>query len=160
MDKNQKPKIITTANVGSLSTYEIRQELVRRNALDIPENMINHKSLLQRLVKDLVEEEQKIAEVKVEQALCQNAIIRDEAKTEREKRKQEALARSQMRQKDPNYFTQKQEANVKKAESIENKEEPSSLDSTNDDNENEEDQNLSFDPFRSYKSGRSKISIK
>ena len=48
---------ITSRNAGTLSTYELRQELIRRNALDIEESKINHRNMLERLMVELVREE-------------------------------------------------------------------------------------------------------
>ena len=52
---------LTIRNVGKLTTFELRQELVKRNCLDIPEENINHRTMLQRLVQVLLDEENKIA---------------------------------------------------------------------------------------------------
>ena len=55
MDSSRRP--ITTSTVGKLTTYELRQELLHRNALDIEESRINHRSMLERLIVELVKEE-------------------------------------------------------------------------------------------------------
>lgn len=50
-------QVISTRNVDRLTTFELRQELVRRGALDIEDSKVNHRSLLQRLVVELVKDE-------------------------------------------------------------------------------------------------------
>lgn len=44
-------------------TCRNRQELLRRNCLDIPDEQVNHRSMLARLMKELVEDEAKETEV-------------------------------------------------------------------------------------------------
>jgi hypothetical protein len=57
IEKEKEPKL-TLRNVANLTTYEIRQELNRRNAMDLEEGNIHFKTLLQRLVQELVKEEE------------------------------------------------------------------------------------------------------
>lgn len=49
-------KEISSRTVSKLTTFELRQELVKRNALDIPEGSINYKTMLARLMTELVKE--------------------------------------------------------------------------------------------------------
>lgn len=111
-------KIITSATVGSLTAYELRQELIRRNALDIEECKINFKSMLQRLMVELVLEETKVAEEKVLSSADEYKSQRELAKQQREERKREALERSRQRQADPKYFEVKVEQNLAKAVNV------------------------------------------
>ena len=55
MESSCRP--IDTSTVGQLTTYELRQELLRRDALDIEESRINHRTMLERLIVELVKEE-------------------------------------------------------------------------------------------------------
>ena len=48
---------LNTSNVGKLTTYQLRQELIKRDALDIEESRINHRTMLERLIRELVKEE-------------------------------------------------------------------------------------------------------
>ena len=111
-DPNPKPTVLTSRNCGTLTTFQIRQELVARDALDIPDKEINHRSMLKRLVAELVKQEQ----VNFEQATDTEAAKRDAEmaarKTERDVKKEEAIARSKARQADKEYFKKKQEVCV------------------------------------------------
>ena len=68
---------LTSSNVHQLSTYELRQELVRRDCLDIPEAAINHNTMLQRLIQALVVEEANATE-------AHTAAVVDKAQEERD----------------------------------------------------------------------------
>mmetsp|Transcript_2576 Transcript_2576/g.4534 ORF Transcript_2576/g.4534 Transcript_2576/m.4534 type:complete len:174 (-) Transcript_2576:92-613(-) len=104
-------KVITIKNASTCNAYELRQELLRRNAFDLDENTVNFRSMLQRLMVELVAEEKAQTEQKTE-TLCNEAnAVRDAAKTEREKKKQEALERSKQRQADASYFARRAESN-------------------------------------------------
>ena len=108
-DPNPKPTVLTSHNCGTLTTFQIRQELVARGALDIPDKEINHRSMLRRLVAELVKQEQ----VAFEQATDTEGVKRDAEmaarKAERDAKKEEAVARSKARQADKEYFKKKQE---------------------------------------------------
>lgn len=120
---------VTLSNVHTLSTYELRQELVRRNELHLKEgDPVNYRILLQMLVEVLTREEQQrqLEHMKnVEQAQaeererygfvcgclmsCRNHVIilrlsPLRLKALREERKREAMERSRLRQADPSYF--------------------------------------------------------
>ena len=41
---------LSSRNVSRLTTYELRQELVRRDKLDIPDDQINHRFVLLNLM--------------------------------------------------------------------------------------------------------------
>jgi CHAT domain-containing protein len=118
--------------------------------------------MLQRLMVELVAEESKVHETKVETALNEANLVRDAAKLDREKKKLEALERSKQRQANPEYFQQRVSANLEadatkaaKAAAIinmiieEEEVEVVTEDTTND------------DPFRSYTTKtKNKISVR
>jgi len=103
---------LSTRNAGKLSTYELRQELVRRDKLDIPEESINHRTMLQRLIQVLLEDEEKAAAEKTAAQEEERAVQLLAAKQAREQKKLEALERSRQRQQSAEYFEAKQVANV------------------------------------------------
>ena len=72
---------------------------------------MNFRSLLARLMQELVKERNEKQEVAVEQTLAVEEKKRNEAKAERERKKQEAIERSRQRQANPNYFSQRIQAN-------------------------------------------------
>ncbi len=118
--------------------------------------MVNYKTMLQRLMVELVKEEAQAVERRTAEIQQQQASQLDEAKRLRELKKQEALERSRLRQANPDYFKQKAELNTKP-------EQNSTEDSAPvvDEEENNTDNGSSDDPFRSYKpSSRSKIFVK
>ncbi len=152
---------LTTQNVSSLTTYELRQELVRRNKLDIPEGQINHRSMLQRLIVELVAEEDiKVAEI-TSKAVETSKSQMEAAKALREQKKLEAIERSKQRQaENPAYFQHRKELNeLKKTEKIEeivsSDSKENELDDDSGDNDAEDD-----DPFRTTSKHRSKIFVK
>lgn len=110
---SDKVENITVQNVGSLNTYQIRQELNRRDAMDIPETEINHKSLLRRLIVELMKDENEKSENRASEVSAQRNLEREEALKLRELRKKEAMERSAKRQADKSYFADKVEKNVK-----------------------------------------------
>jgi hypothetical protein len=117
------PSVLSAAKISSLSvhsmpTYDLRQELVRRNCLDIPEDDINHNSLLQRLIVELVKDESNEVQKRTADVLEKAQVDRDVAKELREQKKAEALARSKARQADAQYFATKQAANVRPEKTI------------------------------------------
>jgi hypothetical protein len=143
---------LTSSNVHRMSTYELRQELVRRNCLDIPEAEINHNTMLQRLIQVLVIEEANATEAHTVAVVDKAQEERDAAKAVREQRKAEALERSKARQADPNYFRNRQEASNKA------KETPQVSAAVVEEETADEDEDVDYDPFRAYKSkGRAKI---
>lgn len=102
---------ITSRTVGALSTYELRQELVRRDALDLPESNINHKTMLQRLMVELVKEEKEKEATIIQEQTSQILAAKEEAKRLREDKKREAMQRSLERQANPDYFSKIAERN-------------------------------------------------
>ena len=143
---------ITTKNVHTLSTYDLRQELVRRKCLDLSEDNINHNSMLQRLITELVLDESKAVEQRTQQVVDIADAERNAAKALRDARKAEALARSKARQADPNYFEARLSANVKPTIPI------TSADSTIEDSAVFDQEPEPLDPFRVSKNkGRAKI---
>ena len=152
---------INLQNVSKLSTFELRQELVRRNILDIEESQINYKSMLQRLVKELTKEETELMEANLALKSINLKASLDEAKILREQKKQEAIERSRQRTQNSNYFTSKAELN--KARIINEDKIKRDEDFEKDVQIFEEGDvdipDLNFDPFRTKK-GRSKIFVK
>lgn len=118
IEKIKEP--LTLRNVGSLTTFEIRQELNRRNAMDLDEEkvQINFKTLLQRLVQELVKEEENNTLEHTTVVIDQAQLKRETDKAMREEKKKEALERSKQRQADKDYFIKKQELNVKKNDEV------------------------------------------
>jgi hypothetical protein len=150
---------LSTRNVSKLTTFALRQELVHRDCLDIPEEKINHNSMLQRLIEDLVKQEAKVAEDRTSVAVDTAQQERDAAKALREQRKQEAIERSKARQAQKEYFETKKEANDTVAEKIADK-----AGEKDGEEEGEEGETLeepeTVDPFRTYKpSGRSRVHV-
>ncbi len=88
-----------------------RQELVKRKALDIPENQINHRNMLQRLIQEIVKHEAELSNIKTNQIMEEKQKQIGEAKRIRELKKLEALERSRQRQADAEYFKKKAERN-------------------------------------------------
>jgi hypothetical protein len=87
---------VTMSNVHTLSTFELRQECERRG-LALPA-VVNHRTLLQCLVKRLVEdqgeaERQLLARLDAERAQLQERLAREKAE-----RKAAAVERSRVRQ--------------------------------------------------------------
>ena len=79
---------LTVELASKLTTYELRQELVRRNKLDIPENQINYKSMLHRLIQLIVEEEEQIVTQKTISIEEQDRINKEKEKEIRQKKKE------------------------------------------------------------------------
>ena len=151
------PTKITSQGVHKMSTYELRQELVRRNCLDIPDDEINHNTMLKRLIVELVKDESMIVEQHTLDVVHKAQEERDIAKALRELKKAEALARSKARQADANYFATKKDANVKPV--VTQIETPTVVDEEEEDVEiDNNSKNDIDDPFRTYKNnGRAKI---
>ena len=74
-EKAEAPKI-TSENAYKLSTYDMRQELVRRECLDMPEADYCHNVFLKRLMTELVKDEQAVSEQHTE-------VVVDKAQLER-----------------------------------------------------------------------------
>ncbi|RYG69272.1 hypothetical protein EON64_03145 [archaeon] len=89
-----------------------RQELVRRGAFDIEEDKVNFRSMLQRLMVELVKDEEQRAAQRLEAQEAEAAARREEAKRERERKKAEALERSKQRQANPDYLELRRQANA------------------------------------------------
>jgi hypothetical protein len=136
-----------------------RNELNRRGAFDFQEgDTINYRTMLQRLMVELVKDEEVVA---AEKALEQTQRLETEiekSKRIREEKKREALERSKQRQSDPNYFAQRIDANSQatqpKPETLVEQEDPTEEDS-------QEEDVVASSPFDSFpKKGRSKIFVK
>lgn len=151
-------KTIDLRNVHLLTTYELRQELVRRMAFDFKdEDTVNHRSMLERLIKELVKDEEKKTNDKVVALEDERRAARELAKKQREDKKREALDKSKARQSDPEYFKKIAELNVKPipTESLEVVEQVDTEDSSENSN-----QTATNDPFRIDAKRRSKIFVK
>jgi hypothetical protein len=93
-----------------ISNSSPRQELVRRGAMDLDERNCNHRTLLQRLMVELVKEDEVAATLALQTKDLENQRRREALKLEREMKKQEAIQRSQLRRmEDPNYFANRNE---------------------------------------------------
>ena len=130
--------------------------------MDIEEDKVNFKSLLQRLMVELVADENAAIEEKTKQIDDQAAAQREKAKQEREQKKAEALERSRQRQADPDYFKKRVEVNeegvaAKEKAKIEIREmvaEPAQEEESDDEVRND-------DPFRTYtKKSKNRIFVK
>ena len=156
-------KEITTKTVHTLTTYVLRQELNRRESMDINENEINHNSLLKRLIVELVKDELQATIKHTVVVVDEAQASRDAAKAVREQRKLEALERSRARQANPAYFTQRQDSNAeavaKNASSADAaQQEAENGEGEGGDEKDEEEEEEDLDPFRPYKSkGRAKV---
>ena len=124
---------------------------MRRGAFDLEEGAVCYNSLLKRLIKELIIDED-VVNSKRSSGVSEDAqIARDLSKQAREEKKREAIERSKQRQSDPLYFERIYENNKKYV--IE------STDSTNDgsavpdeseaaDDDTEKCSKEPFDPFR------------
>lgn len=153
-----------------------RQELNRRGAFDFKEgDVVNYRSMLKRLMVELVNDEEKLAaeKARVNQENIETEIER--SKRIREEKKREALERSKQRQaSDPNYFAKRAEANLNAT----TKTQPNSSSNSNSNsngstiedlsssNENESENEVEIEtitqnPFETFpKKTRSKIYVK
>lgn len=103
---------INTKTCSKLTTFQLRQELTKRKALDIPDDEINYKSMLRRLLQVLVKEEEQLAAEKEEKRLLEYKEKIEAVKKIKEARKQEAIERSKARQSsNPEYFSNKMKMN-------------------------------------------------
>lgn len=131
--------------------------------MDIDDDKVNFKSLLQRLMVELVAEENAVVEKKTKAIDDAAAAAREAAKAERERKKAEALERSKARQANPEYFKQRVEVNeegmaAKEKAKQELKELPVE---TFEEGEESEGEAQSDDPFRTYtKKNKNKIFVK
>jgi len=141
--------VITLENAHLMSPYELRQELTRRGKFDFEnEDHVNFKSMLKKLVKALLEEQQ----TNEDEVVRENDSLQDDLKEkllkEKEERKRLAIERSEKRQADKAYFENKRLLNesskvVEEVEDIDNNEEDNEKEEEIDENEEEV-----FDPFR------------
>ena len=105
--------MITIQNAAQCTAFELRQELVRRSAFDLAEDDVNYRSLLKRLMVELVADENKAVAQRTSELEQKAFDVREEAKRAREEKKREALERSKQRQADPEYFKRLAELNKK-----------------------------------------------
>ena len=157
-------KIITTRNASECNAYELRQELNRRNAFDFKENdTINYRTMLQRLMIELIKDEENLAAEKARLSQERIETEIEKSKRIREEKKREALERSKQRQTNPNYFTQRVEANsTSKADPINSNSNSTVVVEDLSSNENESEvEVINQNPFESFpKKTRSKIYVK
>ena len=161
--KYQAKDGLCSANVASLTTYELRQELELRGKMDLAEGTINHKSLLQRLVQELVGLEAQAAQTKGDSDAARLHEQRDADKALREQRKAEALERSRQRQADPSYFAKRAELNKDGKELLDAKKAPPDAPAATAEQEEEEEEAAEAgpsDPFRTTKTKGPKIFVK
>ena len=147
------PKLdLSSRNCGSLTTYEIRQELVHRDALDIPDKEINHRSMLKRLVEELVKCEQINYEATQEMEAKKREDDMAARKAEREKKKAEALERSRARQADKEYFKKKAEMGQEAEMILKEVRERTDIEVVKEGEDQQDDaDDDDDDPFRTYK---------
>jgi hypothetical protein len=131
----------------------------------LDENNVNFKIMLQRLMVELVAEENAQAEIKTKAVVDDAAAAREAAKQERELKKQEALERSRLRQADPDYFKKRVELNEdaakKKADELAAALAQEIAASQQNEEEEVEDDADNNDPFRSItKKSKNKIFVK
>ena len=115
------------------------------------------RSMLQRLMQLLLEDEKQAANEKESEDEVKRLEKINNAKAERERKKQEAIERSKARQRDPSYFDTKVESNVAPAKpNLDGLEE---VNGEANQGEGESEDNNDFDPFsfNSNKSSRGKI---
>ena len=139
-----------------LSSSHLRPHSILK--LDIPEDQINHKTMLRRLMQLLLEDEKEAASTTTEQVQATTQDKMSAAKAERERKKQEAIERSKARQKDPNYFQKISESNVKpEPKVLDGLEEIQSSTESEDAGEGGSGQGASDDPFSNKTKSRGKI---
>jgi membrane protein involved in colicin uptake len=151
---------LTTRNASKLTTYELRQELTRRGAFDLEDSTVNFKTMLARLMRELVDQEAKEQEAAVAAKVEEHKSEADKAKDIREQRKQEALERSKQRQADKAYFEAKLQANSEAQERIKEKKAENSATEPAIDEEDSSQERGEADPFRLVPTGRSKVFVK
>lgn len=149
-DEAAKAIEVSTRTVSQLTTYQLRQELVKRNALDIHEENINYKSMLARLIKELVIEEQIKTDEKVSFITKTNEEVKEQEKKRREDLKRDAIERSKKRQSNPDYFLQKKQELATEQETLSGEE-------NNNSSEENKTTTTTDDIFRSTPMGRSKV---
>lgn len=123
----------------------------------MPEERINHRNMLERLIREIVHEESVREQERVNATMTEAALKAQEAKRIRDQRKLEAMERSRLRQLDPNYFQTKASANVE-AKTVNPEIAPSSDDAA----EIVEDVSCQeeVDPFRLQKTSRNKLFVR
>lgn len=134
---------------------------------------VNYRSLLQRLMEELVKDEEAAASERQRQKEAEAAEAREKAKQEREAKKQEALERSrQRREADPTYFERRKVAeittstftdsnNVAQETLVDESTEKKKVEEVDEEQHEEKDGDEPDDPFRSYKNkSRSRIFVR
>lgn len=115
----------------------------RRGAFDFKDgDEVNFRTMLQRLMVELVREEDEASQQRGQQKQAAVLSAVEEAKRLRELKKQEALERSRQRQANPAYFQQRADLNVPPPKAL----------VAADEVEEDSEEHTSDDPFRSYKS--------
>jgi hypothetical protein len=131
--------------------------LNRRNAFDFTdEDTVNYRTMLRRLMVELVKDEENVAIEKATASAEKMETEMEKSRRIREEKKREALERSKQRQADPEYFKKRADANVK-PEPVASAE---PVDEGSDDDKDDDEKGPS-NPFESYPSkGRSKIFVR
>lgn len=150
--------MMTVEMASKLNTYELRKELEKRGIMDIPEGEICHRSMLARLVKDIVAQETAHTQKRTEQLVVKQRSDAEQAKLLREQRKAEALERSRQRQMNGNYFKEKVEKNTIVINDSRSKPEYTNLEVLEEEEMNEKEIDI-MDPFRQAKQ-KSRIHIR
>eukprot|EP00903_Cladosiphon_okamuranus_P019262 g17708.t1 len=94
-----------------MTTYELRQEAEKRGVLE-DMNIVNHTTLLQRLVQVIVEEEHARGRQVSRRAADSSQFEAERLRNERSARKAAAIERSKQRQADQYYFLSKKLLNM------------------------------------------------
>lgn len=147
---------ITVHNASVLSAYEIRQELNRREAFDFKDDdVVNFRSMLKRLMVELVKDEENQAVAKEQESKVRTESAMEQSKRIREEKKRAAMERSKQRQADPDYFKKISENNVKVVVESSSEAEAAAAE------EVEDVTDVDADPFQTFKpKGRAKIFIR
>ncbi len=151
---------MTVHNASTFNAYEIRQELNRRNAFDFKEDdVVNFRTLLKRLMIELVKDEEQNAIIKEHNNKLKIETSMEKSKRIREEKKMEALERSRQRQADPNYFKNISEKNSNK--NVKEDDVAAPQPQPEDDVEEDQSVGVSDDPFLTFvPKGRPKIFIR
>ena len=161
-------KVVSSDNISKLTTYELRQELVRRGAFDFTdEDTVNYKTLMQRLMIEVLKDEERAVQEKEETRIEAAEVQKSEAMKLREQRKQEAIERSRLRQQNKEYFAEKGKINEEVKQEKQQKIKDRAIDNTTDtassveivsEETNEVVEDEDSNPFRSNR--RFKVAVK
>lgn len=134
--------------------------------MDLPDNQISFRSLLQRLMKELIKDEEEEAVRRLAEKEAQRNEDRERAKKERETKKLEALERAKLRREQAGgeqiYFESRKIESQTTSESMKKDSAVSEISNQNDDTATTEElDNNETDPFRTYTSkSRPKVFVR